>query len=38
LPDADDRMRAVTLGGGTFLDLVASGEQDIEEMRQLLAA
>lgn len=38
LPQADDVMRAVTLGDRTFLDLVAAGHQDIEEMQQLLAA
>ncbi len=38
VPQADDLMRSVTLGNGTFLDLVASGHQDIEEMRHLLAA
>jgi HD-like signal output (HDOD) protein len=38
IPQADDLMRSVTLGNGTFLDLVASGHQDIEEMQQLLAA
>lgn len=38
LPQADDLMRSVSLGPGTFLDLVASGHQDIEEMQHLLAA
>lgn len=38
LPQADDLMRSVSLGAGTFLDLVASGHQDIEEMQHLLAA
>jgi HD-like signal output (HDOD) protein len=38
VPQADDVMRAVTLGNGTFLDLLTSGHQDIEEMRHLLAA
>jgi HD-like signal output (HDOD) protein len=38
LPQADDLMRSVSLGPGTFLDLVACGHQDIEEMQHLLAA
>jgi HD-like signal output (HDOD) protein len=38
LPQADELMRSVTLGAGTFLDLLASGHQDIEEMHRLLAA
>jgi HD-like signal output (HDOD) protein len=38
LPKADDLMRSVTLGSGNFLDLVAGGQQDIEEVQQLLAA
>lgn len=38
VPQADDLMRAVTFGNNTFLDLVAAGQQDIEEMRHLLAA
>ncbi len=38
IPQADDLMRSVTLGDRTFLDLVAAGHQDIEEMQQLLAA
>ena len=37
-PGADDLMRSVTLGAGSFLDLVASGHQDIQEMQHLLAA
>lgn len=38
LPGADDVLRAVTVGSGTFLDHVAAGHQDIEEMQLLLAA
>jgi HD-like signal output (HDOD) protein len=38
VPAADDLMRSVTLGSGSFLDHVASGQQDIEEMQQVLAA
>lgn len=38
VPQADELMRSVTLGNATFLDIVASGQQDIEEMRHLLAA
>jgi HD-like signal output (HDOD) protein len=38
LPQADELMRSVALGPGTFLDLVASAHQDIEEIQQLLAA
>ncbi len=38
MPQADDLMRAVTLGPGSFLDLAAACHQDIEEMQQLLAA
>jgi HD-like signal output (HDOD) protein len=38
VPAADDLMRAVSLGAGSFLDLVAAGQQDIEEMQQMLAA
>ena len=38
MPEADDLMRSVTLGERSFLDLVAAGHQDIEEMQQLLAA
>jgi HD-like signal output (HDOD) protein len=37
-PEADEVLRAVTLGSDSFLDLVASCQQDIEEMQQLLAA
>lgn len=38
MPAADDLMRSVSLGAGSFLDLVASSHQDIEEMQLLLAA
>lgn len=38
VPQADEIMRSVTLGPGSFLDLVASCHQDIEDMRHLLAA
>ncbi len=37
-PDADDRMTAVNFGDRNFLDLVASGQSDIESMQQTLAA
>jgi HD-like signal output (HDOD) protein len=37
-PGADELMRSVTLGSGTFLDLVAASQQDIQEMQHLLAA
>lgn len=37
IPQADDVMRSVTLGSGSFLDIVASSHQDIEEMQSLLA-
>lgn len=38
LPAADDLMRSINLGQTSFLDLVVSSHQDIEEMQQLLAA
>ncbi len=38
MPAADDLMRSVSLGAGSFLDLVTAGQHDIEEMRMLLAA
>jgi HD-like signal output (HDOD) protein len=38
LPDGDDLLRSVNLGAGSFLDLVTSGHQDIQEMQQVLAA
>jgi HD-like signal output (HDOD) protein len=38
LPQADELMRSVTFGPDGFLDLLAAGQQDIEEMQQLLAA
>jgi len=38
LPQADELMRTVTLGENSFLDIVASSHQDIEEMQSLLAA
>ncbi|MBW7931748.1 MAG: HDOD domain-containing protein [Gammaproteobacteria bacterium] len=38
LPQADELMRTVTLGENSFLDIVASSHQDIEEMQGLLAA
>lgn len=38
LPQADEVMRTVTLGSESFLDIVASSHQDIEEMQGLLAA
>jgi HD-like signal output (HDOD) protein len=38
VPQADELMRSVTFGNSTFLDLVAAGHQDIEEMQLLLAA
>jgi HD-like signal output (HDOD) protein len=37
-PDADERMTAVNFGDSSFLDLVASGQSDIESMQQTLAA
>jgi HD-like signal output (HDOD) protein len=38
VPAADELMRSVSLGAGSFLDLVAASHQDIEEMQQMLAA
>lgn len=38
MPHADELMRSVTFGNSTFLDLVATGHQDIEDMQHLLAA
>jgi len=38
MPEADDFLRAVTLGSGSFVDIVAASHQDIEEMQHLLAA
>lgn len=38
MPDADGFLRSVSLGAGSFLDHVAAGHQDIEEMQHLLAA
>jgi HD-like signal output (HDOD) protein len=38
LPGADEILRAVTVGSASFLDHVAAGHQDIEEMQHLLAA
>ncbi len=38
IPQADDVMRAITLGSSSFLDIVAANHQDIEEMQSLLAA
>jgi len=36
-PDVDDRMTSVQFGDRSFLDLVASGQSDIETMQQTLA-
>ena len=38
VPQADELMRSVALGAGSFLELVAACQQDIEEMRHMLAA
>lgn len=38
MPGADEVMRSITLGDASFLDMVAAGQQDIEDMQQLLAA
>ena len=37
-PDADDRMRGVSFGSNSFLDLVAAGQGDIAHMQHALAA
>ena len=37
-PDADERMRTVSFGSSSFLDLVAAGQGDIDQMQHALAA